>query len=142
MSTTAVPLVLAVYGTLRRGDRNHPLLGDSPFLGTGTVEGELRHVPAAPHRAYGFPVLLPMPGGRVRVELYRVVQPEILGTLDGLEEYDPADETGSEFLRRAVRVSDGPVDEAEVYVYNGPTDVLGGVIADGDWMAFEGRGDS
>ncbi len=142
MSSTAVPLVLAVYGTLRRGDRNHALLGDSPFLGDGTVEGTLRHVPAAPHRAYGFPVLLPVPGGRVSVELYRVDQPEILGTLDALEEYDPVDETGSEFLRRTVRVSDGPVDEAQIYIYNGPTEVLGQVIDGGDWMAFDGRADS
>ena len=134
--------VLAVYGTLRRGDRNHMLLGDSQFVGTGTVEGLLRHVPAAPHRAYGFPVLLPMPGGRVRVELYRVVRPDILGALDALEEYDPADEAGSEFLRRTIHVSDAPVDEAQVYIYNGPTEVLGDVIDGGDWMEFDGRGDS
>ncbi len=132
-------LPLAVYGTLRRGDRNHHLLGESPYLGSGEVEGVLRHVPAAPTRPYGFPVLLPAAAGRVTVELYRLARPELMVALDKLENYDPAREAESEFLRRTVRVFDGPVDEAEVYVYNGPTEVLGDVIGGGDWMAFEGR---
>jgi gamma-glutamylcyclotransferase (GGCT)/AIG2-like uncharacterized protein YtfP len=132
---------LAVYGTLRRGDRNHRLIEGATFLGAGTVEGTLRHVPAAPVREYGFPVLLDGRGERVTVELYRVDSPDVLDALDALENYDPSDEAGSEFLRRVVRVFDGPVDEAQIYRYNGPTDVLGQVIGGGDWLAFRGGDD-
>ncbi len=128
---------LAVYGTLRRGQRNHPLLGGATYLGTGTVVGTMRRVPAAPTRPYGFPVLLPDGDGRNLVELYRVTEPSTWATLDALEGYDPADETGSEFLRRTVPMLDGPVPDAQVYVYHGPADVLGEVIVDGDWVAFD-----
>jgi gamma-glutamylcyclotransferase (GGCT)/AIG2-like uncharacterized protein YtfP len=137
----ASPIPLAVYGTLRRGQRNHPLLRGATYLGTGTVVGTMRHVPAAPTRPYGFPVLLPDGDGRVLVELYRVADPPTWARLDALEGYDPADETASEFLRRTVPVLGGPVPDAQVYVYHGPADVLGEVIVDGDWVAFD-RSDS
>ncbi|HEY6609431.1 MAG TPA: gamma-glutamylcyclotransferase family protein [Candidatus Limnocylindria bacterium] len=133
---------LAVYGTLRRGDRNHRLIEDATFLGTGSVEGSLHHVSVSPARAYGFPVLLDGEDSRVTVELYALASPDVLDTLDALENYDAADEGGSEFLRRIVRVFDGPVDEAQIYRYNGPTDVLGEVIGGGDWLAFELPADS
>jgi gamma-glutamylcyclotransferase (GGCT)/AIG2-like uncharacterized protein YtfP len=130
---------LAVYGTLRRGERNHPLLAGTTYLGDAFVRGILRHVPAAPTRDYGFPVLLPDGEGRVRVELYRVIDADTWVRLDALERYDPADEAGSEFLRRTVLVLDGPTDEAQVYVYNGPLEVLGEVIERGDWLSIARR---
>lgn len=128
--------LLAVYGTLRRGQRNHPLLDGTEYLGTGTVAGTMRHVPAAPTRSYGFPVLVRGGNSRVQVEVYRVTDPDAWATLDGLEEYDEANEAGSEFLRRTVPINDGPVTEAQVYVYNGPVEVLGEIIEGGDWVAF------
>lgn len=130
---------LAVYGTLRRGERNHRLLAGAAFLGEAFVRGILRHVPAAPTRAYGFPVLIADGDGRVRVELYRVIDADTWARLDVLERYDPADEAASEFLRRTVPVLDRPVDEAQVYVYNGPLDVLGDVIEGGDWFSIARR---
>jgi gamma-glutamylcyclotransferase (GGCT)/AIG2-like uncharacterized protein YtfP len=136
---TDAQLTLAVYGTLRRGERNDSLLRRATHLGDGFVAGVLRHVPAAPTRPYGFPALIADGDGRVLVELYRLADPGDWTALDALELYDPSDEPGSEFLRRTVTVLEAPVDRAQAYVYNGPLDVLGAVIGSGDWTSVDGR---
>ena len=75
------PDVVAAYGTLRRGDRNHHLLEDCPFLGTGFVDGAVYDVPATPYRAYPYPALVTGEQGRVRVELYRLADPALIETI-------------------------------------------------------------
>ena len=130
--------VIAVYGTLRRGDRNHHLLAGCTFLGSGQVDGALYDVPTTPYRPYPYPALVTTETGRVLVELYRLADAGLIGTLDELERYDPADESGSQYLRRVVRVHAGPVPTAIVYIYAGRPEELGERIDSGDWAAWRG----
>ena len=135
-------LPLAVYGTLRRGERNAPLLDGATFVGTGRVDGRLHAMPATAAREYGYPCLVapngPRDAARVVVELY-ALDPSRLPAIDQLEAFDPADDDGSEYVRRAVDVHDAPVDRAWVYLYNGPRDAIGPRIDDGDWVAHQQR---
>ena len=134
---TDLPIV-AVYGTLRRGCRNHGLLDGATPLGIGSVDGTLWRVETDAHRTYPYPALLFEGASRVVVECYRITGPAQLAALDRLESFDPHDEPGSEYVRRTVPVFDGGVVAAQVYVYRGPRALLGQRVPNGDWVAAGG----
>jgi GntR family transcriptional regulator / MocR family aminotransferase len=133
-------LPIATYGTLRRGERNATYLAGATFLGTGRIAGRLHEMRSAATRPYGYPGCLDAGEGlpAIVVELYRV-DLATLAAIDALEAFDPADDAGSEYVRRPIDVADGPVDRAWVYVYNGPLSGVGPAIPEGDWVGHRRR---
>jgi gamma-glutamylcyclotransferase (GGCT)/AIG2-like uncharacterized protein YtfP len=127
---------VAVYGTLRRGQRNHFMLDGAEYLGDGILRGALYDVPRTPFRAYAYPALVELPARRVVVEIYRLAGDDMLASLDELERFDSADEAGSQYVRRVLDVVEGPVSSAHAYLYRGSRDELGELIEAGDWVAF------
>lgn len=139
---SGLPLVVAVYGTLRTGERNHYLLDGAEPLGTAWLRGALFTVPTAPFRPYSYPALVVPGAGRVAVELYRLTDQATLNALDLLELYVPGNEANSQYLRRMVPVFDhepvpggSPISTAATYLYNGPAADLGERIESGNWIS-------
>ena len=148
------PLLLGVYGTLRRGCRNSHLMAGCPPVADGVVAGVLHEVRASLRLDYGYPLLQVASGsdrtggadvvGEVLVEVYRVLDTPTLDALDELEDYDPDDPAGSEYVRVRVPVrarGGGPVagvPEVQVYAYAGAADGRGAVLPGGDWYVHAG----
>ncbi|MDP9371083.1 MAG: gamma-glutamylcyclotransferase [Chloroflexota bacterium] len=140
------PTALFVYGTLKRGRFNHPLL--APYaraVEPASIRGELYDVGLYPALVAG--------EGTVRGELVRLAAPDlsrVLTILDWLEDYRPGDEERSMYLRRVIEVhtANGARERAYAYFYNRDVASLPR-IAGGEWpgpteepVAGDGAGDS
>jgi gamma-glutamylcyclotransferase (GGCT)/AIG2-like uncharacterized protein YtfP len=128
--------LLAVYGTLRQGHRNHALVATgSQLLGFGHLSGTLLHI-TGPVRRFPYPGYLPGPSGSVLVEVLRITDEGLWPSLDALERFVPDDPDTSEYLRvpAQARLLDGRVLACWTYVYN-RADGAFPTIADGDWAS-------
>lgn len=110
---------LFIYGTLRRGEAAHGLLGDARFV------GEALTAPAYALFAFpDWPALVPGGDGAVAGEVYEV-DAETLAALDAYEDCPDL------YVRRPIRLADGS--PAEAYLLS-PAQVAGlPVIPSGDW---------
>jgi gamma-glutamylcyclotransferase (GGCT)/AIG2-like uncharacterized protein YtfP len=122
---------LFVYGTLRSGEKRHPLLARhrASAAGSATVEGTLLDLGE-------YPGLLVGEGkNRVTGELYLVPDPpSLFSELDPVESFLGYDAYGSLYRRAIVRAvgSEGASTLAWTYVYN--ADRAGHLTIDsGDW---------
>ena len=128
-TNASAPLLMAVYGTLRKGEANFRRLrlGRSVrFIGPCAIQGRLYDLGAYPGLVAG--------DGLVRGELIECRNPLVLRRLDVFEGFDPGDRAGSLFVRRLVRLAE-PDADAWVYFYARPGPA-GGYIASGDWVAY------
>jgi gamma-glutamylaminecyclotransferase len=101
--------VLFVYGTLRRGHRNHPRIAGQVFLGDAATAPRYRVLALGP-----YPGLVPDDAAGV------VVPGELWAVSDGrLAELDKFEGVPDLFDRRPVAVA-GRDDQVFAYFWNGP----------------------
>lgn len=137
---TSLTSRLAVYGTLRRGYRNYPLIEPvSTHLGLARLPGRLVHV-ASPLRRYPYPGYLPDSNPvapQVVAEVVDIVDPNLWTSLDALERYAPDDLAGSEYVRVPAQatLADGSALTCWTYVYNAPVNGYRDVPG-GDWTTL------
>ena len=138
----------AFYGSLRRDavDAMAPGKTDlAAYRGACRLAGTLRahgaypgYFPSAeaglaPDRLSGSAI---GPAGVVVADLYEVLRPEAFAVFDGWEDYDPANEEASPYLRRRVR----PIEYAfDVWVYVSRQSIDDPLVPNGDWLAFLDR---
>lgn len=102
-------MLVAVYGTLKRGESNHSLLAQSSFVGCDCL------IDFAVYALGPYPGIKPEPEAVVYVELFQVDQ-ETLALLDQLEDYDPLSPDTSLYRRALIPTRFG---EAYIYIYQG-----------------------
>lgn len=129
--------LLAVYGTLRRGHRNYPLIErGSRYVGLARLPGRLVHI-SSPLRRYSYPGYLPEESGssaRVVVEVMEITDDSLWPSLDALERYLPDDPGSSEYLRclATATLPDSSALTCWTYRYNAAVEGYEDVV-DGDW---------
>jgi len=130
---TKEKLPVFVYGTLRPGEKNYPyyLAGRTRKELAATAEGRLYFVADG-----GYPYVEPGPG-MVTGDLIHLDPQhydQTLRAIDALEEYDPADELHSVYLRRRTTVilADGGCTAAWIYYWNHPS-IIGIRIPSGNF---------
>jgi len=116
--------LVAVYGTLRKGNGNHRLLENADYKGTYTTEPIYNL-----YSLGGFPGL--KEGGKTAVvmEVY-AVNPEEARRVDGLEGYTPGGNDNTFYDKIQIET---PWGQAGVYTYVRPMDASR-LIKSGDWM--------
>lgn len=120
---------IAFYGSLMQAFATQSRLKIQHQLAleqTCTIYGTLYDLGAYPGLVYG--------AGIVQAELYTILDPRVLATLDAFEGYDSAQPHKSLYTRSCVRLASPNVD-AWVYFYNQTTE-LKTMINSGDWLQF------
>jgi gamma-glutamylcyclotransferase (GGCT)/AIG2-like uncharacterized protein YtfP len=116
------------YGTLLRGEPNWLALdleGRARFVAADAVAGTL-------HDFGGYPGAYLGGDGLILGELFEIAEPDLVATLDQLEDYRPDDPAGSEYLRVEVVTRAG----RRAWIYTHQLAAPGAPIPDGDWRAL------
>lgn len=119
---------IAVYGTLRRGERANGMLDNAVFIGTDTITGSLF---MATNNAW-FPYMTLEGDTPVVVDIYTGVDEFLLQNLDGYEGYDSRSPEHS-LYRRVNAVTNEKEIPVEIYVQSGAGRENPVKIVAGDW---------
>ena len=118
---------VAVYGTLKRGNHNHRVMGDSEYIGTARISGfEM-------YSLGGFPGVLPGEG-EITVEIFRVNNTRDAEYIYRLEGYNGVrgHHRNSFYDTTDISVNiDGQDYTAEMFIYKGGR--LNSRVESGEW---------
>lgn len=119
-------MLVAVYGTLRKGLSNHGLLKNAEYIGTYETLPEYKMVDLG-----AYPGLLENGSTSITMEVFKVTDIE-LGSLDQLEGYDANDAEHTFYERIIINT---PFGKAFTYLYKGQ---FGGadIVTTGDWNDY------
>ena len=122
-------MLVAVYGTLRKGEVNSPLLSNANYKGKFNSEPVYIMKSLA---GDGFPGIKLEGKTSIVFEVYKVTR-EIVTALDGLENYKGKDCKDNLYNRAYIHTPFGP---ALTYYYNKNFKVTEKLIENGDWTDY------
>lgn len=111
-----------VYGTLRRGESNHHLLGDALFLGFHRTQARYSMLSMG-----WYPAVIDDGHTAIHGEVYQISKAH-LGRLDQLEDYPRT------YTRRLIRT---PYGQAWMYLYRQPIAPGTPRVIRGDWKTVK-----
>jgi len=117
-------MIVAVYGTLKRGYSAHKLMGNSEFI------GETKLVDYALYSDSGLPVIVPTTGSMVECEVYNVSE----ATFEGLSRYEgfhQEDYPGNLYNCKPLKTT--TLGLCSTFIYNGSLSDKAELITDGVW---------
>lgn len=125
--------LIAVYGTLRKGQSNHHVLGDSLFIKTIRLKGFLMY------GANSFPAIIRgTEKDKITVEIYRINNSQILKELDLLEGFDRSNPKNQNSLYTIQEIRIEEVEESiEIYTFDHHPEMvhqIGPLLKSGDWL--------
>ena len=119
-------MLVAVYGTLRKGLNNHALLKHADYVGKYETLPEYKMVDLGP-----YPGLLENGNTSITMEVYKISD-ITLKNVDNLEGYDP-DSTTHHFYERII--IDTPFGKAFTYLYKAGCNNAE-IVDTGDWVDY------
>ena len=124
------PLLVGVYGSLRKGLHNHRLLDKSTLVGTFQTLPEYTMYDLG-----SYPAIIPKGNTSIFIEVYSITE-TVLENLDELEGYHSFNSLNNHYNRRKIESPYGPM---YIYFYNDLLNYIqkNKVVESGDWKDYK-----
>jgi len=124
--------LIGVYGTLRKGESNHRVLGNSEYVKTIRVNG------FAMYGLSGFPAVIKgADEDSIVIEVYRIIDQKISNEIDLLEGFDRERPNSFDNFYTIQILNVNSIDESiEIYTFDHKPDMVqerGPKLRSGDW---------
>jgi gamma-glutamylcyclotransferase (GGCT)/AIG2-like uncharacterized protein YtfP len=127
---TTTPVLVGVYGSLRKDLHNHKILGNSKLIGTFNTIPEYTMYDLGT-----YPGIVPDGNTSIFIEVYDVSE-TVLDKLDTLEGYHTFNSTHNHYNRRKI---ESPYGEMYIYFYNDKHRYKSNdtkIVVSGDWKDY------
>lgn len=125
--------LVAVYGTLRKGEHNHHIIKHCTLIGEVWTNPSFTLIDLG-----SYPGLLTKGRTSVKLEIYKIYNTTTLKNLDNLEGYFGKDSSNNLYNKELINT---PFGEASIYIYNfenyGKDSENYSTITSGDWVEYK-----